>query len=83
LVVVGTEAEDLARGARDAGLGAAHVRVCADPASAAQAVIGIWRSGDVILVKGSRGAADDPIVQRRGARMAEVVRLLEEAGSRP
>jgi UDP-N-acetylmuramoyl-tripeptide--D-alanyl-D-alanine ligase len=83
LVAVGEHAEDVARGALAGGMAAADVQVCGDPATAAAAVIAAWRAGDAVLVKGSRGAADDPLVQERGARMAEVVRLLEEAGSRP
>jgi UDP-N-acetylmuramoyl-tripeptide--D-alanyl-D-alanine ligase len=83
LVAVGEHAASIADGAVAAGMASARVIVCDDPASAAAAVIAVWRPGDTVLVKGSRGATDDPLVQLRGARMAEVVRLLEEAGSRP
>lgn len=83
LVAVGEHAKDIAQGARAGGMARADVHVCADPAAAAAEVIAAWRPGDTVLVKGSRGAADDPLVQRCGARMAEVVRLLEEAGGRP
>jgi len=34
----------------------------------------------VVLLKGSRGPDTEEIVRRRGSRMAEVARLLEEAG---
>ncbi len=83
LVAVGAEAEGIARGAREAGMAADCIHACAEPGSAAAVVTARWQAGDAILVKGSRGSADDPIVRARGARMAEVVRLLEEAGSQP
>ena len=83
LVAVGVEAEAIARGARAAGMPPERVYTCADPAGAAALVAARWRPGDAVLVKGSRGAADDPVVRARGSRMAEVVRLLEEAGGRP
>jgi UDP-N-acetylmuramyl pentapeptide synthase len=79
VVTVGDHGDDIARGARAGGVAAVHV--CATPGDAADAVIAQWRAGDAVLVKGSRGPADDPIVQQRGSRMAEVVRRLQEAGS--
>lgn len=82
LVTVGDHGDDIARGAHAGGIDTGAVRVCATPGDAADAVIAAWRTGDAVLVKGSRGPADDPIVQLRGSRMAEVVRRLQEAGSR-
>jgi UDP-N-acetylmuramoyl-tripeptide--D-alanyl-D-alanine ligase len=82
LVTVGARGEALATGARAGGLGPAAVHVCADPAAAAAAVATLWQRGDVILIKGSRGPATEEVVRLRGSRMAEVVRLLEEAGGR-
>jgi UDP-N-acetylmuramoyl-tripeptide--D-alanyl-D-alanine ligase len=82
VVTVGDHGDDIARGARAGGVAAAALHVCAAPSDAADAVIAHWRAGDAVLVKGSRGPADDPVVQQRGSRMAEVVRRLQEAGSR-
>ena len=73
----------IAAGARAAAAGRPEVRVCADAAAAAAAVESLWRPGDVILVKGSRGADTETGVRDYGARMAEVVALLERAGGRP
>jgi UDP-N-acetylmuramoyl-tripeptide--D-alanyl-D-alanine ligase len=78
---VGDHGDDIARGAHAGGIAARAVHVCGTPAAAADAVIAHWRPGDAVLVKGSRGPADDPIVKERGSRMAEVVRRLQEAGS--
>ena len=83
LVTVGPYAEAMADGARRAGMRPGSIFVCAEPAEAAAVVVGLWCSGDAIVVKGSRGAADDPLVRAHGARMAEVVHRLVEAGSRP
>ncbi len=80
LVAVGAQAESIADGARVRGVAATAVHVCTDPAAAAAVVVAHWRPGDVILVKGSRGPATEEVVRLRGSRMAEVVRLLEEAG---
>lgn len=70
LVVVGAWAEEMALGAAAEGMPRERIHVCADHVEAAVAVIGRWQAGDVILVKGSRGAA-----------MERVVQLLEDAGS--
>jgi hypothetical protein len=43
-------------------------------------IVSSWQPGDAILVKGSRGADSETGVRLYGARMAEVVALLEEAG---
>jgi UDP-N-acetylmuramoyl-tripeptide--D-alanyl-D-alanine ligase len=80
LIAVGSHAEDQAAGALEAGMDTTAVRVCADPAAAAAAVIDLWQPGDVVLLKGSRGADTEAAVRRCGSRMAEVARLLREAG---
>jgi hypothetical protein len=43
----------------------------------------LWKSGDVVLAKGSRGGDDEEAVRKYGARMAEVVARLADAGGRP
>jgi UDP-N-acetylmuramoyl-tripeptide--D-alanyl-D-alanine ligase len=80
LVAVGAQAHAVARGARLAGLEAAAICVCADPAEAAARVLAMLRARDFVLVKGSRGPLTEEVVRLRGSRMAEVVRLLEEGG---
>jgi UDP-N-acetylmuramoyl-tripeptide--D-alanyl-D-alanine ligase len=80
VLAVGPGAEPIAAGARRAG--GARVDVCADAAAAAALISAGWRRGDTVLVKGSRGADDEPGVRRYGARMAEVVALLEAAARR-
>ena len=77
LLAVGPGAEPIAEGARRAG--AQAVDVCADAAAAAALIASRWQSGDTVLVKGSRGGDAEPGVRRYGARMAEVVALLEAA----
>jgi UDP-N-acetylmuramoyl-tripeptide--D-alanyl-D-alanine ligase len=83
LIAVGPQADATARGARAAGMDAAAVLVCDEPAEAAHLLIARWQAGDTILIKGSRGPDTEAVVRRHGARMAAVVRLLEEAGGRP
>lgn len=77
VLAVGPGAEPIADGARRAG--GARVDVCADAAAAAALISARWQAGDTVLVKGSRGADREPGVRRYGARMAEVVALLEAA----
>jgi UDP-N-acetylmuramoyl-tripeptide--D-alanyl-D-alanine ligase len=81
LLAVGPGAEAIADGARAAG-GDIEVSVCESAAAAAALLIERWRPGDVIVVKGSRGADDEDGVRRYGARMAEVAARLEAAGGR-
>jgi UDP-N-acetylmuramoyl-tripeptide--D-alanyl-D-alanine ligase len=81
LIAVGPEAEHVAAGARATGA-ALEVTVCDTAAQAAALIIARWRSGDVIVVKGSRGADGEEGVRRYGARMAEVAVRLEAAGGR-
>lgn len=75
LVAVGPHAGETAGGARGEA-GGIWVHECADASAAAELVRSQWRDGDVVLVKGSRGADDEPAVRRYGSRMAEVVALL-------
>jgi UDP-N-acetylmuramoyl-tripeptide--D-alanyl-D-alanine ligase len=68
LVAVGPLASAIADGASAAGMSAAAIHRFADAAAAAAAVGGIVRSGDLVLVKGSRGmkaeAVDDALAAR-------------------
>jgi len=66
----GAFAEAFAEGARAAGLASERVRVCARHEDAAAAVAAAWRAGDAILVKGSRGAAMEHVVESLRARAA-------------
>jgi UDP-N-acetylmuramoyl-tripeptide--D-alanyl-D-alanine ligase len=78
LIAVGPQADAIAAGARAAG--GIVVDECADAAAAAELIATRWLAGDAVLVKGSRGADDEPGVRRYGARMAEVVARLTERG---
>ena len=82
LLAVGPQAEEIAAGARAADP-AMEVSVCEDAAAAAALLIARWQPTDTILVKGSRGADDEPGVRQYGARMAEVAARLHAAGGRP
>lgn len=65
LVVIGGPAADgLVDGAREAGLNARRIMRFADSASAAEPVAALVRSGDVVLVKGSRGTRTDIVADR-------------------
>jgi UDP-N-acetylmuramoyl-tripeptide--D-alanyl-D-alanine ligase len=64
LVVVGAGAGGIADGAIERGLDAACVNVVADREEALVALLGELRDGDSILVKASRGAALDLLVER-------------------
>ena len=66
----GAFAEAFAEGARNAGLARERVRVCARHEDAAEAVAAAWRAGDAILIKGSRGAAMEHVVEALRARAA-------------
>jgi UDP-N-acetylmuramoyl-tripeptide--D-alanyl-D-alanine ligase len=81
VVAVGSGSEEIVAGARQVS-DKMDVRICPDAQAAAAEVCSGWGGGDVVLVKGSRGADTDPAVRRYGSRMAEVVAHLQEAGAR-
>ncbi|MEX1335261.1 MAG: UDP-N-acetylmuramoyl-tripeptide--D-alanyl-D-alanine ligase [Candidatus Limnocylindrales bacterium] len=64
LVVVGEGARGLAEGALEGGLDAANVSLVADRDEALEELLGRLRDGDSVLVKASRGAALDLLVER-------------------
>ena len=65
LVAIGGPAADgLVDGAREAGLDARRIMRFADSLSAAEPVAVLVRSGDVVLVKGSRGTRTDIVADR-------------------
>jgi UDP-N-acetylmuramoyl-tripeptide--D-alanyl-D-alanine ligase len=76
LVVVGSGASGIAEGARTGGLDRAAIVSVADREAAAEALTTIVEPGDVVLVKASRGAALDLLVEP----LEELGRALE---SRP
>lgn len=63
LVTIGRLAEDMARGARSAGMPGDRVLSFADSEAAAAAILDIAAAGDLILVKGSRGMKAERIVE--------------------
>ena len=64
LVVGGQPVHALADAATEAGLPAASVVRCTSSDAAADQIVGLVRSGDVVLVKGSHGIGTDRIVDR-------------------
>jgi UDP-N-acetylmuramoyl-tripeptide--D-alanyl-D-alanine ligase len=74
LVVVGDGAAGIAEGALEAGLPSAHVERAADRAAALGVLQTTLRDGDTVLVKASRGAALDLLVD-------DLVRLAPDAGA--
>jgi UDP-N-acetylmuramoyl-tripeptide--D-alanyl-D-alanine ligase len=74
LVVVGDAAAGIADGALAAGLDAERIVRAPDRAAGAAAVVAVSRPGDAILVKASRGAALDLLVE-------DLVRALGPAGA--
>jgi UDP-N-acetylmuramoyl-tripeptide--D-alanyl-D-alanine ligase len=64
LVVVGAGAAGIADGARAGGLPAGRVDVVADRDAAAALLLAKLQDGDTVLVKASRGAALDLLVER-------------------
>jgi UDP-N-acetylmuramyl pentapeptide synthase len=63
LVTVGTRAEDIAAGAREAGMATERVVECNDNAAAARRVREVMTPRAVVLVKGSRAMQMEEIVQ--------------------
>jgi UDP-N-acetylmuramoyl-tripeptide--D-alanyl-D-alanine ligase len=63
LIVVGAGAGALAAGARDAGLAADKVLLVGDAEAALDALRPRLRTGDTVLVKGSRGIGLDRLVE--------------------
>lgn len=59
----GEHAGHVAEGAREGGLDAARVVVCARHEDAADAVARAWLPGDAVLVKGSRGSAMEKVAE--------------------
>jgi UDP-N-acetylmuramoyl-tripeptide--D-alanyl-D-alanine ligase len=62
LVVIGDGAAAIAAGARTAGLDDAAITVVADRATARERLLADLQSGDIVLVKASRGIALDVLV---------------------
>lgn len=69
MFLIGAEADNVAAGARSAGMSADSIHLCATHQDLANDVASSWRPGDCVLVKGSHGM-----------HMEEVVRLLRERG---
>lgn len=63
LVTIGPLAEDMARGARSAGMPGDRIWSFADSDEAAAAIPDISAAGDLILVKGSRGMKAEKVVE--------------------
>jgi UDP-N-acetylmuramoyl-tripeptide--D-alanyl-D-alanine ligase len=55
LIALGGRAAEIAEGARASGMSRDHVAICREPSEAAQILSRTAESGDVILIKGSRG----------------------------
>jgi UDP-N-acetylmuramoyl-tripeptide--D-alanyl-D-alanine ligase len=70
LIVVGEEAGDIATGARRAGMGDDRIHLCEDVMHAVESVQDLARPGDLVLVKASRVA-----------RLERIVEALRTAGS--
>jgi UDP-N-acetylmuramoyl-tripeptide--D-alanyl-D-alanine ligase len=67
LFAVGARAEETARGARDGGLADARIHRCADTAEASAQVRALLRPNDWVLVKGSRSARMERVVEALAA----------------
>lgn len=63
LLALGEHGAEIVSGAIAAGLSAEQARVVGDHRAAATAVAEIWRSGDAVLIKGSRGSAMEQVAE--------------------
>jgi UDP-N-acetylmuramoyl-tripeptide--D-alanyl-D-alanine ligase len=70
VAVGGANARALAEGARQAGMPASRVHYVENSAAAADLAVTLVKSGDVILVKGSRGIRTEVVVDRLKAESA-------------
>jgi UDP-N-acetylmuramoyl-tripeptide--D-alanyl-D-alanine ligase len=64
LILLGAQADLVRASAVDAGMDPRRVIVVADHDEAASRVRAVVREGDVVLLKGSRGAALERVLQR-------------------
>jgi len=64
LFAVGERAPLVAAGAREAGMQAARAHACKSHAEAALGVLALWQAGDRVLVKGSRSARMERVVEQ-------------------
>ncbi|MFP3928723.1 MAG: UDP-N-acetylmuramoyl-tripeptide--D-alanyl-D-alanine ligase [Desulfobacteraceae bacterium] len=71
IVVMGEHSEDVARGAREAGAGRVNIQIAESHEQMARMIRAALTTGDLILLKASRGV-----------RLEEVVRRLKEGGGR-
>jgi UDP-N-acetylmuramoyl-tripeptide--D-alanyl-D-alanine ligase len=71
LCVVGTEADGIAQGAREAGLSPERLVEVADQDEAQARLLTLLRPGDVVLVKASRGVALETLVDGLAAALAD------------
>jgi UDP-N-acetylmuramoyl-tripeptide--D-alanyl-D-alanine ligase len=67
LVTVGEAAVAIGRAAVAAGMPSERVQACAEPAEAAAALAPAVRPGDVVLIKASRGARLERVIDALGA----------------
>lgn len=74
LIVVGSGAREIATGAAGAGMAAEHITLADDRDRAVELLLAELRPGDTVLIKASRGAALDLIVDALVAAAAEATR---------
>jgi UDP-N-acetylmuramoyl-tripeptide--D-alanyl-D-alanine ligase len=63
LLLLGPHATSVRAGAMEAGMPAERIVVAEDHQALASALRGCWRPGDVVLIKGSRGAAMETVLR--------------------